>query len=190
MMEVPLSITFRNVDRSEWIEEDVRSHVDKLDGLCDRITACKVVIEAPHKHHKHGNLFRVQVHLTVPRRELTVNRDKGDHPEHADLHVAIRDAFQAMRRQVEEYAREVRGDMKAHETPPHGRVSKLDPDQNCGFIETPDGRTVYFHQNSLLDADFELLQPGTEVRFVEEFGDKGPQATSIRRVGRHNHLPD
>jgi cold shock CspA family protein/ribosome-associated translation inhibitor RaiA len=189
-MEVPLSITFRNVDRSEWIEDDVRGHVDKLDELFDHIISCKVVIEAPHKHHKHGNLFRVQVHVAVPRRELTVNRDKGDHPEHADLHVAIRDAFLAMRRQVEEYARELRGDMKVHETPPHGRVTRLNPEDNCGFIETPDGRTIYFHQNSLLDEAFDVLKLGTEVRFVEEAGDKGPQATSVRRVGRHNHLTD
>ncbi|MBS0263415.1 MAG: HPF/RaiA family ribosome-associated protein [Planctomycetes bacterium] len=187
-MEVPLSITFRNVDRSEWIEQDVRSHVDKLDEIFDHITSCKVVIEAPHKHHRHGNLYRVQIHLSVPRKELTVNKDKGDHPEHADLHIAIRDAFLAMRRQVEAYARELRGDMKTHETPPHGRVAKLDPDKNCGFIETPDGRTIYFHQNSLLDTDYEQLKPGTEVRFVEEDGDKGPQATSVRLVGRHNHL--
>ena len=189
-MEVPLSITFRNVDRSEWIQDDVRGYVDKLDELFDGIISCKVVIEAPHKHHKHGNLFRVQVHLSVPRRELTVNRDKGDHPEHADLHVAIRDAFLAMRRQVEEYARSLRGDMKTHETPPHGRVTKLNPEENCGFIETPDGRTIYFHQNSLLDEAFDVLKLGTEVRFVEEDGDKGPQATSVRRVGRHNHLVD
>lgn len=189
-MEVPLSITFRNVDRSEWIEQDVRGYVDKLDEICDRITSCKVVIEAPHKHHRHGNLYRVQVHVSVPRKELTVNRDKADHPEHADLHIAIRDAFHAMRRQVEDYAREVRGETKTHELPPHGRISRLDPDQNCGFIETPDGRTVYFHQNSLLDSDYDQLHPGTEVRFVEELGDKGPQATSVRRVGRHNHLPD
>ena len=187
-MEVPLSITFRNVDRSDWIEDEIRAQVDKLDEFFDNIVSCKVVVEAPHKHHRHGNLYRVQVHVSVPRRELIVNKDKGDHPEHADLHVAIRDAFLAMRRKVEEFARELRGDTKQHETPPHGRIARLDPDQNCGFIETPDGRTIYFHQNSLLDGDYAQLQPGTEVRFVEEEGDKGPQATSIRRVGRHNHL--
>lgn len=189
-MEVPVNITFHNLDRSEWIEADVRGYLEKLEEFYDRITACHVVVEAPHKHHKHGNLYRVRIVLSVPHRELVVDHNPADHPEHADLHVAIRDAFKAMRRQVEDFVRELRGDVKSHSLPPHGRVVRILPDEGYGFIETPDGRSIYFHQNSVLNNAFGELEEGTEVRFTEEAGDKGPQATSVHLSGRHHHVAD
>jgi hypothetical protein len=91
------------------------------------ITSCRVVIEAPHRHHKHGNLYRVRIALSVPQRELVVDRDQGNQPEHADLHVAIRDGFKALRRQLEDYVRDLRGDVKAHAVSTHGRVTQLFP---------------------------------------------------------------
>jgi cold shock CspA family protein/ribosome-associated translation inhibitor RaiA len=189
-MEVPVTITFHNLDRSDWIEEDVRGHLEQLEEFYDRITSCHVVVEAPHRHHRHGNLYRVRIVLSVPNRELVVDHDRGDHPEHADLHVAIRDGFTALRRQLEDFVRDLRGDVKAHAVPPHGRVTRILPEEGYGFIETADGRSVYFHCNSVLDAAFRELKPGTEVRFVEEAGDKGPQASSVHLVGRHYHLVD
>jgi len=116
-METPVTIAFQNLDRSEWIEQDVRGYVAKLEEFYDRITSCHVVVEAPHRHHKHGNLYRVRVVLSVPHRELVVDRDRGDQAEHVDLHVAIRDAFKALRRQLEDYVRELRGDVKTHVVP-------------------------------------------------------------------------
>jgi cold shock CspA family protein len=189
-MEVPVNITCHNLDRSEWIEGDVRSHLAKLEEYCDRMTSCHVVVEAPHRHHKHGNLYRVRLVLSVPHRELVVDHDRGDRPEHADLHVAIRDAFHALRRQLEDYVRELRGDTKTHQVPAHGRVVQILPKEGYGFIETPDSRSIYFHRNSVLNDAFGDLELGSEVRFVEESGDKGPQATSVRLVGKHHHLVD
>lgn len=189
-MEVPVTIAFQNLDRSDWIEEDVRGHLQKLEEFYDRITSCHVVVEAPHRHHKHGNLYRVRIVLSVPHRELVVDRDSGDHAEHVDLHVAIRDGFKALRRQLEDFVRDLRGDVKSHAVPPHGRVTQIFPEEGYGFIETPDGRSIYFHRNSVLNSAFDELQLGTEVRFVEEAGDKGPQATSVHLAGRHHHLVD
>lgn len=113
-MQTPFTIAFQNLDRSDWIEEDVRGHLAKLEEFYDRITACHVVVEAPHRHHRHGNLYRVRIVLSVPRRQLVVDRDAGDQPEHVDLHVAIRDGFKALRRQLEDFVRELRGDVKSH----------------------------------------------------------------------------
>jgi cold shock CspA family protein len=67
-------------------------------------------------------------------------------------------------------------------------VSKLYPDEGYGFIGTTDGRDVYFHRDSVLHEGFDHLRIGTEVTFAEEVGEKGPQASSVRAVGRHHHL--
>ncbi len=187
-MQVPTQITFRNIPHSEKVEAQVREHVAKLEKFCDRITSCHVVIEETHRHHEQGNLYHLRIHVAVPGDELVVDREPAEDRAREDLLVTIRDAFKAMRRQIEDYVRNLRGDTKSHQVGAHGRIVKLLPDQGCGFIETPDGRTVFFHANSVLDTAFSRLQLGTEVRFVEEMGDKGPQASSVHLMGRHHHI--
>jgi cold shock CspA family protein/ribosome-associated translation inhibitor RaiA len=194
-MQVPLEISFRGMDRSPELEAEVREKAAKLEEFYDRITACRVVIEAPHQHHRTGNVYHVRIYLSVPQHDIAVDRDPGEHHAHEDVHVAIRDAFDASRRQLQDVARKLRGDIKAHETPPHGRIkeiypSAIDPQEGYGFITTSDGRDIYFDSNSLLDGELTDLAPGTEVRFVEEAGEKGPQASSVRLVGQHHHLMD
>jgi cold shock CspA family protein len=62
------------------------------------------------------------------------------------------------------------------------------PEWGYGFLETPDGRELYFHEHSVLDGGFPELEVGSEVRFIEEPGEKGPQATTVTPVGRHGHV--
>jgi ribosomal subunit interface protein len=188
-MQVPMQISFRNMDRSDSVDADVREKVAKLEEFCDRITSCNVVVEAPHRHHHQGNVYLVRIHISVPHRELVVNREPAANHAHEDVYVAVRDAFKAIRRQLEDYVREQRGDTKEHLDAPHGRITKFYPQSDYGFIETPDHREVYFHANSLLNMSFEDLVPDLEVRFLEEQGEKGPQATSVHVLGRHHHLP-
>jgi len=186
-MQIPVEITFRDLPRWEKAEDEVRKQAAELERYFDRITSCRVVIEAPHLHHQKGQIYHVRVDLTVPGKEIVVKRDPADKKPHEDLYLAIRDAFRAARRQLQDYVRERRGLVKAHDTPPHGRVTKLFPEEGYGFLETPDGAEVYFHRNAVLDS-FEELAIGSEVRYTEEEGDRGPQATSVRLVGRHHHL--
>lgn len=103
-MKLPLEIVFRNVARTEEIEERIRSKASKLDRFFDRITGCRVVVEAPHKHHHKGNNYHVRIELSVPGGELVVNRDPQI-PDHEDLKIALRDAFQAAQRQLQAYSR-------------------------------------------------------------------------------------
>lgn len=179
-MRMPLQITFRHMEPSEAIEAKVRDRAAKLDTYYDGIMGCHVIVEAPHRHHHQGKLFHVRIDLTLPGGELVVNRDPQEDHAHEDAAVAVRDAFDAARRQLEDYARRQRADTKMHAEAPHGRVSKLLPDY--GFITTPDGREIYFHRNSVLDEAFDALELGTMVRFVEEPGDEGPQASTVRVV--------
>jgi ribosomal subunit interface protein len=171
---------------SQAVEANVREHVEKLDKFHRGIMSCRVIVEQLHHHHHQGNLYHVRVDLKVPGRELVVNRAPGAHHAHEDVYVAIRDAVDAMRRQLENHARRQRGAVKAHETQPHGRIAEIYPEQGYGRIETSDGRLVYFHEDSLVDGDFSKLAIGTEVRFSEEQGEQGPQATTLHVVGKHH----
>jgi len=185
-MLIPLQITFRNLDRSQAVEASVREHAEKLDKYYDRIMSCRVVIEEQHKHHQHGNHYHVSVDVTVPGAELVASREPDEHHAYTDVYVAIRDAFDTMRRQLEDYARKHDQRLKVHAPPPHGRIVELNPAEDYGRIETLDGRLVYFHRNSVLDADFDGLSIGAEVRFDEEAGERGPQASTVHVIGKHH----
>lgn len=173
-MQVPVEITFRGLQRSDAVEAEIRRHVDALERYRDRITSCHVTLALPHHHPRQGRLFEVMIRLEVPRKELVVHRHPEEHHAHEDAHVAIRDAFKAMRRQLEDYTREIRGDVRNHVPEPHAVVSELFPLEDYGFIKTPEGRRVYFHRNSVLDGRFDELDIDAKVTFVEEAGDHGP----------------
>ena len=185
-MQVPLEIVFHNVDRSPAVEAAVRERVAKLEQFAENITSCRVTVEAPHKNHQQGNLFTVRVDLRFPGGEAVANRSPGENHAHEDVYVALRDAFKAARRQLQDRQRLRRGDVKPHEAPPHGRIASIDRERGSGRIATPDGREIYFHRNSLLNGRFEHLEPGMEVRFSEEPGDKGPQASTVHLIGKHH----
>ncbi len=179
-MQRPVQITFRGMESSAAVEESIREHVAKLDRYYDGIISCRVVLEAPHQKHHQGNLFHVSIDIKVPGSEILISRDKGDKHSHEDAHVAIRDAFLSARRRLEEYGRRQRGDVKVHPEQPNATVARTFPDQDYGFLITPDGREIYFHRNSVLNMSFDALRVGAAVHFVEETGEKGPQASTVR----------
>lgn len=185
-MQTPIKITFRHMDSSAAIEAKIRERAAELEHFYDRITGCHVVVEAIQQRHNQGNLYRVAIDLSVPGAELVANRAPGEHHAHEDAYVALRDAFDAIRRQLEDHARRMRGDTKTHETPPHGHIREVFPGENYGIIASADGREIYFHRHSLLNVSLEELHPGDEVRFAEEAGEQGPQASSVTIVGKHH----
>jgi cold shock CspA family protein len=185
-MQKPLQISFRGTAHSDAVEKNIRARAKKLDKFHDRIMACRVIVEAPHRHHHKGNMYQVRIDITVPEGELVVSRNRDQDQAHEDVYVAIRDAFRAARRQLEDYARKRRGHVKSHEPPPHGRILAIYPQRDYGKITSSDGREIYFHRNSVLDAEFDKLEEGMEVRFNEEAGDEGPKATTVHLVGKHH----
>ncbi len=178
-MRLPLQITYRNMSPSEAVERCIRERVERLDEFCDRIMGCRVVVETRHRRHHQGKLYHLRVDLTVPGDEIVVSRAPAMHKTHEDVYVAIRDAFDAARRRLEDYVRRRRRQFKLHEPAPRGRIVRLDATNDCGFIETADGREIYFHRNSIVNADFDRLNEGDAVRFHEEAGEKGPQASTV-----------
>ena len=185
-MKLPLEVVFRNMDRSQTLEDTIREKADKLDRYFDRIMSCHVVVEADHRRHNKGNLYNVRIDLTVPNRELAVSRDPGNQHAHEDPYVAVRDAFDAMAKQLQAYAAKQRGDVKAHETPPHGRIIELAPATGYGVILSADGREVSFTRNSVVDYDFDKLEGGESVRFVEVQGEDGPTASTVHVEGKRH----
>lgn len=185
-MQIAAQISFRDFEPSPELREFIEDQVARLEHFYPGIIGCRVVVEVPHRRHEQGNLYHVRIDCTVPGRELVVSREPAADHTHEDPFVAAVDAFDAMCRQIEDYAREVRRDVKRHEPPPHGRVARIFPDEGYGFIESSDGREVYFHENSVLGGRFGELRPGSEVRFVEEAGVEGPQASTVRPVGKHH----
>jgi len=173
-MRIPLQVTFRNMPHSDAIEAKINEKSVKLDRFYDRIMSCRVVVEASQRRQHQGKLFSVRIDLTVPGKERAVTREENE-----DVYVAVRDAFDSACRRLEEHARRLRGVVKSHETPPSGRIVKIFPDEHYGFIETHDSREIYFHRNSVQDEDFSRLKIGTEVGFVEEQGEDGPQAARV-----------
>lgn len=173
-MQIPLQITFRNMPPSEAIEAKINEKAAKLDKYFSRIMSCRVVVEESQRRQHQGKLFSVHIDITVPGKELAVTREENEDP-----YVALRDAFNTTSRRLEEHARQRRGEVKTHETPPIGRIIRIFPDQAYGFIITPDQREIYFHRNSVLNDDFSNLKFGAEVSFIEEQGREGPQAARV-----------
>ncbi len=176
-MQSPVQITFRDMSPSPSIAAQVERRAAKLDTFFERIVRCHVVVESPHRHKKHGTCFHVRIDIHVPGRELVVSKNPDD--AKVDAHAAVDDAFGDAERMLEEFAALHEADTKRHRRPPHGVVTKLFVDRGYGFIEAEDGREVYFHQNSVLGTRFDKLIVGARVRFAEEDGDNGPQASTV-----------
>lgn len=197
-MKLPVQVTFRNTPTSTTAEQWIQDEARDLETFYSRLMACRVMIEIPHAHRRKGAPYHVRIDLTVPGGELVVNREPtlskraGQRGEaqlkkrleldtrHKDLRLAIHDAFRAASRRLADYARKHSGRVKTHEPSLEGRVSRLLPDKGYGFLRTPDGREVYFHENSVLNRGFQRMKVGTRVVFSEEPGEKGPQASTIR----------
>jgi ribosomal subunit interface protein len=184
-MNQPVRIAFHDVDRSDAIETYIEKRAEKLETYSTRLTQCRVTVESPHRHQKTGRHFRVAIDLAVPGAEIVVNNAQDDDQNNTDVYAAIDQAFEQAGRRLEEYVRRRRGAVKPHDTEyQDGRVAKLWAYEGYGFLESADGAEVYFHKNSVLNQAFDRLAVGSKVRFIEELGEKGPQASTVAVPGK------
>lgn len=109
-MQIPLEISYKNMEKSDAVEARIREKAEKkFERYAGTITSCRVVVEAPNRHHVHGSCFDVRIDLHVPGEELVVTRNGANNPAHTDVYVAIRDAFDAAGRQLDDHARRKNG---------------------------------------------------------------------------------
>lgn len=185
-MQVPLELTFRGVKKTEALDALVRGKVEKLHRVCDYLTSCRVAVERPQGNPSAGSSYRVRVAVQVPRgHELVAVREPSQGTVNDTLETVIHRTFDAMRSQLEQLVAKQRRDVKAHPSQDMvGIVDQLFPDEDHGFLKTPEGESVYFHRNAVVNADLEDLVVGTGVRYVEEMGEHGPQASTVQVVAR------
>ena len=184
-METPVEIDFQGMDATPQLQTSIEAHVAKLEERCGRVTACRVVVKGPGAHHRTG-LYEINIRLALPDgRVVNVARTPQADERYADLPFAINDTFRRARRRLQDHVRRMQGQVKQHEGQPIGTVTKLDPSGEFGFLKSADGREIYFHRNSVLDPGFSHPSVGMRVSFAEEMGKKGPQASTVKLLGKH-----
>ena len=185
-MQTPVQIDFQGLHGTPGVRAAIEQHLAELEQRYGRVTACRVVLKAPGGHHRTGGLYEVNIRLALPNgREVNVGRTPPADERHADLSFAINDAFRHARRRLQDHVRRLQGQVKQHEHQPIATVKNIDASGEFGFLEAADGHEVYFHRNSVLDGAFGHLAVGTQVTFAEEIGEKGPQASTVKVLGKH-----
>ncbi len=184
-MQTPVEIDFQGMTATPRLQDAIEAQVARLEERFGRATACRVVLKGPSDRHQTGGLYEVNIRLALPDgREVNVARTPDADERHADLDFALNDAFKRARRRLQDHVRRLQSQIKQHDGQPIGRVVRIDPSGEFGFIEAADGHEVYFHRNSVLD-DPKRLEVGAQVSFAEEMGEKGPQASTVRLRGKH-----
>ena len=114
-MQTPLEIAFQNSEPSDAVRSEIEKQAQRLEKFSDRITSCRVTVVVPHTRHRNGDLFKIDIRIAMPdHKDVIVSKTHGDAPEHQHVLVAIKDAFAAAQRQVEDCVREMRGQVKPH----------------------------------------------------------------------------
>jgi cold shock CspA family protein len=183
-MHTPVEIDFKGFDGSEAQKFAIERHLAEVERRFGGIISGRVVVKAPDKHHRKGEPFEISIRLKLPAgREVDVSRTSGADERYADFSFALGEAFRRAECQLHDAVERMQGEVKVAAEQPIGTVTRLFEDH--GFLETAEGLEIYFHRNSVVNGGFAKLGPGSRVNFVEQQGEKGPQASTVRRLGKH-----
>jgi ribosomal subunit interface protein len=180
---LPVQITIRGIPISPALETTIRQRAEKLHRFHNRINSCRVLVDVVQKHKRQGKLFNIKIELTVPVKKRLVATRKADE----DVYIAIRDAFNAITRQLEEYSRMRHGHVKTHNDVMHGHVARMMPKEGYGFIEGVDGNEYYFSMTNVSYPNFQQLAVGDAVEYVAQAFSDGRQAQHIIKERHNNH---
>jgi cold shock CspA family protein len=185
-MQTPTQVEFENLTPTPALQAAIDQHISELEEKYGRATAGRIIVRGPGDRHKTGGQYEVRIRLALPEgREVNVERTPKEDERYADLTFAVDDAFKRARRQLQDQARLMRGQTKLHEGEPVGTVVRIDPSGEFGFLEGADGREIYFNCNSILEGRSNI-GVGSRVSYVEELGEKGPQASTVKVLGKHS----
>lgn len=188
MLQVPLEISFHNIESSDWAEQEIRARAAGLESIYDRLVSCRVRVDRRATNSNDTIPPVVHIEMGIPGRKDLVVSHEPDHLQQKfqrpDLHNAINEAFRIAERQLRDYKDKITDYTKdlRHEAEQQnlGQVAELAPESDFAFLLTKEGGLLYFHRNSLLNGDFDALELRQEVYYVEAVGDTGPVATKVR----------
>ena len=193
-MQIPLEIAFHNIESSRPAEDAIRSHVARLERIFSHMTGCRVRVDQRNQNRNETIPPVVHIDISVPGHNDVVVAHEPGHLQRKfqapDLRNAINEAF----RIAEQRLSKVKDKLTDHGTAQlaheaanefRGQVAELTPDEDFGFLMTKEGGLLYFHRNSLLTGDFDRLQRGDDLTYVEDLGDTGPIATKVRVTKAH-----
>lgn len=172
-MQLTPHITIRDFPQSEALEHNIKEHINKLNQFYNRIMHCDVVVEQAQKQKHQGKLYRTRITMTVPSGEIVINKQV-----HEDVYVSVRDAFNAARRKITNFSKVQRGVVKTHDLTYRGTVVRIFEKEGYGFIES-NGSEYYFSSTNVVHPDFDRLEIGTNVNFIESYGNEGLQANRV-----------
>ncbi|MCX5771718.1 MAG: HPF/RaiA family ribosome-associated protein [Candidatus Hydrogenedentes bacterium] len=187
-MEVPLELAFKDVQRTDVLDEFIEEKLERLGRVCDYIVSCRLTVEKPQRH-QHSARLVVRV---PPNHEIVAKRESSAGDSREQLITVVDDVFEAARRQLQSLVDRQKGLVKHHpEKEEAAVVARLFREEGYGFLRTADGTEIYFHRNSVLHDEFDLLEVGAGVRYEVEDGEKGPQATTVELVEKRgpNYAP-
>ena len=187
-MQAPIEIAFHNIEKAEWAEDAIRDHVARLGQMFDRLTTCRVRVDQRANNSNNTIPPVVRIELSVPGHRDIVVAHEPDRLQRKfqapDLHNAINEAFRIAERRLGQFKDQLRDRTAAgrHEAANGmlGRIVEITPAQDFGFLLTASGGLLYFHRNSVLVGDFDRLEVGDQLHYVEDMGDTGPIATKVR----------
>jgi len=184
-MQNPVEIDFQGMKATDSLRTSVTNHVEGLEKRFGPFAWCRIAVRGPSEHHRQGAPYEITIHLLLAQgKEVDIKRTPIADERLADVNFAINDAFKRARRRLTDQARRMRGEVKTHDGQPLAKVRHLNGD--FGFLETQDGREIYFHRNSVVNNGFAHLAPGARVAFCEVPGEKGPQASTVKPLGKHS----
>jgi ribosomal subunit interface protein len=193
-MQVPLEMSFKDVTKSEWIEDLVNREVERLERYAKDIISCRVAVEMDHRQRHRGNPFHVRVEVSLPgKKRLTTSSEPLEVGEDSqqELRSSVLDAFRSMEKRLKKTQAERKHQVKTHQEQPRALVTRLFPEMGYGFLKSTDTQEeIYFNQNSVLHGDFDRLAVGTEVRYEPEMGEQGMQASSVQIVAKPGERED
>ena len=187
-MQAPIEIAFHTIERAEWAEDAIRDHVARLEQMFDRLTTCRVRVDQRANNSNNTIPPVVRIELSVPGHRDIVVAHEPDRLQRKfqapDLHNAINEAFRIAERRLGQFKDQLRDRTAAgrHEAANGmlGQIVEITPAQDFGFLLTASGGLLYFHRNSVLVGDFDRLEVGDQLHYVEDMGDTGPIASKVR----------
>jgi ribosome-associated translation inhibitor RaiA/cold shock CspA family protein len=188
-MQKTVEIAFRNIESSDAAETAIRDHVARLEHIFGRMTSCRVRVDQRNQNVNETMPPVVHIDISVPGHNDIVVAHEADHLQRKyqapDLRNAINEAFRIAERRLGKYKDKLTDHgiaERGHEASNafRGQIAEITPEKDFGFLLTKEGGLLYFHRNSLLSGDFDGLERGDEVSYVEQAGDTGPIASKVR----------